>query len=180
MRIFLVSMLLITVSVLKAQNFIPGSYSDYRSGRNMVPLKSDSTLNKKWSLNKYSGISTSFIGWKGGYATVSSAPIGMQLNRKINNNVIAFAGLSVAPSYINFHQTFMSADINKSSPYNSNLSKTNSFNLYPRAELGLSYTNDEGTFQISGSIGVERNNYLMPFYIHESNNGNPYKPRFTK
>ncbi|MFT3703425.1 MAG: hypothetical protein QM802_13700 [Agriterribacter sp.] len=35
----------------------------------------------------------------------------------------------------------------------------NSFGIYPRAELGLMYINDEKTFSISGSISVQRGGY---------------------
>ena len=68
---------------------------------------------KKWSLNKYTAISTSFVFFKGGNATVVSAPVGLQLNRKLNNNFYAFAGVALAPSYINFNQSFNTSDFNK-------------------------------------------------------------------
>ena len=39
-----------------------------------------------------------------------------------------------------------------------------SVGLYSRAELGLQYINDERTFSISGSIGVERSSYpVLPY-----------------
>jgi hypothetical protein len=119
------------------------------------------------------------VGWKGGYATVVAAPIGLQLNRSINNNVSAFAGVSVAPAYINFGQRFMNTDINKLNQ-NSPFFKANNLNLYSRAEIGLSYTNDERTFQISGSIGVERSNYNAPLYVPYSNTRNTNNPTFIK
>lgn len=172
MRILMLCCCLLAFCAVDAQPFMGGGLGDYRLGQNLLSNKNDSTGTRKWSLHKFSGISTSFIGWKGGYAAVLSAPIGLQLNRAINNNVFAFAGVSVAPSYVNFHQAFMSTDVNKSLPGNSYLRGTNSFRLYPRAEVGLSYTNDERTFQISGRLSVERNQYRMPLFIPYNNGGN--------
>lgn len=116
---------------------------------------------KKWSLNKYSGIAAGFVFFKSGNASVVSAPIGLQLNRRLNNNFYAFAGIAAAPSYINFNQAFISAGINK---LNHNNINANSLGIYSRAELGLMYVNDAKTFSISGSIGIERNNYPFPQY----------------
>jgi hypothetical protein len=167
MRTFLFICFLLCLTALQAQTFLPGSFIDYnyRGNRFNSFNSKDSTLsNKKWSLNKYTGISTSFTGWKGGYATVISAPIGLQLNRRITDNVYAFAGLAVAPSYVNFHQRFMNDDFSKNST-NSMFYKSNNLTLPARAEIGIGYTNDERTFSISGSIGIERNSYPMQFYV---------------
>ncbi|MEJ7680097.1 MAG: hypothetical protein WKG06_20000 [Segetibacter sp.] len=49
---------------------------------------------------------------------------------------------------------------------NSNSSfKSSALGIYSRAELGLQYINDERTFSISGSVGVERSSFPMPSYI---------------
>lgn len=143
----------------QSQTYVPGSYfgNTFSSGLARTFSFSDSLSTKKWSLNKYSAISTSFIGWKGGSATSLSVPIGLQLNRRINNNLYAFAGVSVAPSYINFNQSFVNN--NKALQANSFMYRPNNFGVYSRAELGLMYTNDEHTFQISGSFGVERRQF---------------------
>jgi hypothetical protein len=182
MRIFLFISFLFLAVVSQAQVYLPGSFIDYnyRGNRfNNFDLKDSSLTKKKWSLNKYSGISTSFTGWKGGYATVVSAPIGLQLNRRITDNVYAFAGVSVAPSYVNFHQSFMNTSFNKANS-NSIFYKPNNFSLPARAELGLGYTNDEHTFSISGSIGIERNTYPMPFYVPYNNSVNATNPTIIK
>lgn len=169
MRSLIFCFCFLSCSLLKTQNFFAGNLADNSFRRSSFFHKNDSVLTTKWSLNKYSSISTSFIGFKGGYATVVSAPIGLQFNRMINNNMFAFAGVSVAPSYINFHQSFMTADINKSSLNNSFVTRSNNFGLYPKAEVGLSYMNDDRTFQISGSIGIERNSYRMPVFMPITN-----------
>ncbi len=67
----------------------------------------DSGFNKTWFFTHYAGVSTSFSFYKGGNATIISAPIGLQLNRRLNNNLYSFAGVSVAPAYVNFNQTFV-------------------------------------------------------------------------
>ncbi|MGN6212346.1 hypothetical protein [Parafilimonas sp.] len=125
--------------------------------------------NKKWFFTKYSGISTSFSFFKGGNATVIAAPVGIQLNRRLNDNLFAFAGVNAAPAYINFHQAFFNSNIkgiqNKYSFNQHNLG------LYSRAEVGLMYVNDAKTFSISGSFGIETNNYPYPYY--QSNNTRP-------
>ena len=160
-------LLLISLSVVqsKAQRFVPGSFIDnsYRGSLVNKLQANDSIASKKWFFSKYSGISTSFTFFKGGNATIVSAPIGLQLNRRLNNNLYAFAGVSVAPAYVNFNQSFMTSDFNKSNPNNTAF-KSSNLGIYSRAELGLQYINDDRTFSISGSIGVERNNYPMPFY----------------
>ncbi len=144
-----------------AQGFLPAEFIGMPvSGRFYRSVPFDSLSNKKWSLSRYSGISTSFSIFNGGSATVFSAPVGLQLNRKITNNLYAFAGVNLAPSYVNFNQAFLnSTGVNKLANGNSFMYSPNGFALYRRAELGLMYTNDERTFQISGSIGIERKQY---------------------
>lgn len=181
MRTFLLVAFLFIITAVNAQTFFPGSFYDnsFRSGFRSNGGFNDSSFNKKWWVSRYSSISTSFVGWKGGYATVVSAPIGLQLNRSLTNNVSAFAGVSVAPAYINFRQRFMNTDINKLNQSNP-FYKSSNLSLYSRAEIGLSYTNDERTFQISGSIGVERNSFPMPVYSPVYNNRNTYNSGIIK
>ena len=168
MRLIVLVVLILSFSTVEAQIIFPGSFIDmgYRGNMNIAHL-SDSALNKKWSVSKYSSISTSYTFFKGGSATIVAAPIGLQLNRKLNNNLYAFAGVSVAPAYVNFNQSFMTAGFNKTNAGNS-FYQPNGLNVYSRAELGLQYVNDEKTFSISGSIGIERNSY--PLYHYNSAN----------
>ena len=170
MRLIIFFTLLLSVSALQAQRFLPGSFIDngYRgSFANSINLN-DSTAKKKWFVSKYSGISTSFTFFKGGSATVVSAPLGLQLNRRLNNNLYAFAGVSVAPAYINLNRSFINSDFSKANA-NNPFFKSSSLGIYSRAELGLQYINDEKTFSISGSIGVEKSSYPMPFYNQMNN-----------
>ncbi|RYF92572.1 MAG: hypothetical protein EOO00_07120 [Chitinophagaceae bacterium] len=128
--------------------------------RSNMQLDSNS-LNRNWSLNKYAGLSSGFGFFNGANTTMLSAPIGMQLNRRLNKNLYAFAGISVAPSYFTYNRSFNDFNIYKSNSSNTRIN-SNGFGIYSRAEAGLMYINDERTFSISGSIGVDRSSY--PIY----------------
>lgn len=163
MRTFIFISFSIIAAAADAQTFLPGNFIDnsYRGSLMNNIHVNDSAFKKKWFVSKYTGISTSFSIFKGGNATIISAPVGLQLNRRLNNNLFALAGVSVAPSYVNFRSSYLNADYNK-------VGQNNSFNqarlgIYSRAELGLQYINDERTFSISGSIGVERSDFSMPY-----------------
>lgn len=175
MRTFLFISFLIITSTADAQTFIPGSFFDNSYRGNLINNihVNDSSFKKKWFVSRYSSISTSFSFFKGGNATVVSAPLGLQLNRRLNNNLFAFAGIAVAPSYGNFRSSFLNSNFDKGSLNNSFTS--GALGIYSRAELGLQYINDERTFSISGSIGVERRNFPMPLYIPSNN----VTPQFT-
>ena len=165
MRILFILMLLIFSATVKAQAVLPGSYIDHLQRPSFAgnSYLKDSTPGNKWSVSKYMGISTSVGFFNGGNATVLAIPVGIQINRKLTNNWYAFAGVSAAPAYVNFNHSFLGNSNNKLTQPN-NFLKSNRFNMYSRAELGLLYTNDQKTFSISGSISVERSSYpLIPF-----------------
>lgn len=170
MRLFILICFLTATVTAHTQTFLPGSFIDngYRGSLMNNFRVNDSAVNKKWFVSKYSGISTSFSFFNGGNATVFSAPLGLQLNRRINNNLFAFAGISAAPSYVNFRSSFMNADFNKTGL--NNTFRSSALGLYSRAELGLQYINDDRTFSISGSIGVERSSFPMPLYVPSRSN----------
>jgi len=178
MRVVLVWIALITSLASKAQTAFPASFVDYTqhesfANRNHV---NDSSVHKNWFLNKYTGTSIRFSFFKGGNATTVAVPMGLQLNRRLNNNFYAFAGISVAPAYISFNHAFLSPASDKIYQNNTFL-KSSSFSMYSRAELGLMYINDEKTFSISGSIGVERSNYpVFPYPIYNKPPTNPAVP----
>ena len=115
----------------------------------------------KWFFSGYRGLSTSVSFFKGGYASVFSAPMGLQLNRRLNNNLYAFANVTVAPSYISINPSYLPG-LNKN--FTNSLFNKNSFGLYPAASLGLMYINEAKTFSISGSISAERSMYpALPY-----------------
>jgi hypothetical protein len=165
MRYIILVASLLCFSLAQAQPFLPGSFVDnhYRGNVGDYLRTNDTASSKKWFFTHYTGLSTSFTFSKAGSATVVAAPMGIQLNRRLNNNLYAFAGVSVAPAYVSFNRSFMATDFNKSNA-NTGFFKSGSLGVYSRAELGLQYINDERTFSISGSIGIERSSYPMPFY----------------
>ena len=174
MRVIFTFIILIIVAAVKAQAVAPLSltgYTPYTGFHNYYNLN-DSIPHSKWFFSKYGGVSTSFVFYNGGHATVFSAPLSMQLNRRLNNNLYAFTGISVAPAYINSN-TFLSADINKVNP-NNHFWQPRKLGMYASAEVGLMYINDAKTFSISGSIGIERSSYpALPYYQVNKANESP-------
>ncbi|CAN5520219.1 hypothetical protein BH11BAC3_BH11BAC3_13620 [soil metagenome] len=153
------------ISEAKAQTAFPGIYPGYMQRGSFANnlISGDSVSAKKWSFNKFAGLSTSFTFFKGGSATVFAAPIGLQVNRRLTNNLYAFANVAVAPAYVNFNRQFLNTNLNKFGQNNS--VNSNGLNIYSSASLGLMYINDAKTFSISGSISVEKSSYpSTPFY----------------
>ena len=178
--ILLVIIILCSVQVMAQRALPAGDANDLQREaleNNQPYLKS--MADKKWFLSKYSGISTGYSFFKGGSASFVAAPLGLQLNRRLNNNLYAFAGVSAAPVYINFHNTYRSGGFNKAYPVNA-LFQSSSLGMHARAELGLMYVNDAKTFSFSGSIGVQRSSYpvfpyqqmntVRPMPLHAPNN----------
>ncbi len=127
---------------------------------------------KKWSLTKYAGLSTGFGFFNGGTATIIAAPVGVQLNRKITNNLFAFAGVSVAPTYIGFTHQLLNASFKTNPLFVTR--QGNNWVPVSRAEFGLMYINDEKTFSVSGSIGIQRGGYpLAPQQFLQPVQSNP-------
>jgi hypothetical protein len=173
MRLLLFFILMMFAATLNAQLYSP--YSTYNYIQRPVFMNTirlnDSIPNKKWFVSKYAGVSTSFSFTRGANATVVAAPLSLQLNRTLNNNLFAFAAISVAPSYTNFNSTFLNANIKG---MQNNSFSANSFGMYSAASVGLMYVNDARTFSISGSISVERNSY--PYSGMPHNQMNVIKP----
>ena len=156
MRIIVLILFMISFISARAQSQLPLrdiNFTQRNALNNYYFINDSNNVHKKWTLTKYGGISASYGFFNGGNASVFSAPIGLQLNRRLNNNLYAFAGISAAPAYINFNRSFINADINK---MNTGLTRysSNSFTMYSKFEAGLMYVNDDRTFSISGSIGV--------------------------
>jgi hypothetical protein len=163
MRISLLFFILISALSSGAQQILPTDYVN-TTGKNFrdSSFSIEKRMDRKWFFTSYRSIGINFIAFNGGSATVVDVPLGLQLNRRLNNNFYAFAGVSAAPAYINFNRAFLSPGIDKLNPANG--FKSNALGLYSRADLGLMYINDSRTFSISGSIGVERSNNPMLLY----------------
>src|SRR5437868_4215350 len=105
MRIIIVSVMLISSVAANAQTLLPFSFMNYLHGKTIA-----GTADKKWSVTAYSEVSAGYTFFNRGNASFVSAPVGLQLNRKLNENLYAFAGVSVAPVYMNFNHSFLSSD----------------------------------------------------------------------
>ena len=162
MRLILFAFLLISfMSLVNAQKKSGGVYlNDWQTGHSQDSSQIiASNKNKKWVFSKYLSISTSTGFYNGGNATVFAAPIGLLVTHNLNRNLYAFGAISATPAYVSFNHSFITPNtINKFNAAN-NLYSSNNFNLYPKAELGLMYINDQKTFSISGSISIEKGNY---------------------
>jgi hypothetical protein len=161
MRKILVILALISFLSPKAQTHLPVNSMSFSQSLLFpgYPIPGDSSqLNKKWFFTKYAAISTGAVFYNGGGGTFLSAPVGLQLNHPLNNNVIAFAGISAAPTFFNYNSLYTGPVFNKSYP-GSYMANPYSFGINSRVDIGLMYINDARTFSISGSIGVERGTY---------------------
>jgi hypothetical protein len=170
MRILLLILISISFLSSKAQTHLPVSNMNF--GQSLLypgynSFSDSSHLNQKWYFSKYVAISAGSFFYNGGGGTFLSAPVGLQLNHPLNNNLIAFAGISAAPAFFNLNSTFANPLFYKSYP-GSYMSNPYGFGLNSRVEMGLMYINDAKTFSISGSIGVERSSY--PVYPTERTN----------
>ena len=169
MRIIFTYFAIIFATTLKAQTTLPGSFQNSIESNafNRNINLHDSIAPKKWFISSFSGISTGYTFFRGGGAGYFAAPLGLQLNRRISNNVYAFAGVSVAPAYINFNNAFLPTNPNKANTFNSFYQPGN-LSIYSSARVGLMYINDARTFSVSGSFSVERSSYPL-FYNNQSN-----------
>ena len=152
MRILLL-LIIVTCSLLLdaqtvQQTFKDSSYLHYTQG-------------KKWFVSSYRTVGVGFDFFKGGSATIVSAPMGLQINRRLNDNLYAFTGVSMAPAYVSFNRPFSSPGMKS---YTGNSYKPGYFGVNPSVNMGLMYVNDAKTFSVSGSIGVQRSRYPMLLY----------------
>lgn len=171
MRILLTFIILLLFDSLNAQSTFPVLQNNIYSGSLYHDHHLYDTAQKKWFVSRYFGISAGYSFFKEGSAGVISAPVSVQLNHRLNNNLYTFAGVSVAPAFINFSSTFLNAGAFKTNAGN-NFYKHDYTSAYQGAALGLMYINDAKTFSISGSISIEKNNY--PVYNY--NPANTTKP----
>src|SRR5664279_4746881 len=128
MRIFIILIFAFNVSL----NAIGQTPLAWNPGYHYQVIDSN-VLRKKWSVSIYTG----FIGGPG----FLSPAIGLQLNRRLTNNLYAFTGVSS----FNYMTT---------PGFN-----TNQWSISKSLQAGLMYVNDARTFSISGSIGVSNSNY---------------------
>ncbi|MBW8683581.1 hypothetical protein [Chitinophaga rhizophila] len=151
---------------VKAQ--LPGTFgtmSGLQSGLWPSHQSADTGKNvSKWSFSKYAGLSTGFVGFRGGSSTYLSAPLALQVNRQLTNNIYAFGNLTLEPYVSRNNGGFLQSGAGKNGGFMQQ--QTTNFGAFSTARIGLMYTNNERTFSISGSIGVSRSSYngYSPFY----------------
>jgi len=161
MRIILLISLALSFTTAKSQMIAPYGFST-NNFINKIPT-SDSIAKHKWFLSANRSLYTGISFFNGGNATFVALPMSVQLNRRLNNNLYAFANVAATPSYINLNPSYLNNGFGKS--FQSSTFNPNSLRLNPSASLGLMYINDARTFSISGSISAERSRYpLIPFY----------------
>ncbi|MEO5650419.1 MAG: hypothetical protein ABIR03_10930 [Ginsengibacter sp.] len=173
MRVFFLVVMLFFFVTVKSQTVLSPGFGVYPQNTALLNNSHhhDSLSAPKWFFSSYRGLSTSVSFFKGGNASVFSAPMGLQLNRRLNNNWFAFANVTVAPSYISINPSYQSGFTKN---FTNNSFKQNSFGLYPAASLGLMYINDARTFSISGSVTTERSVYsILPYYPMNNVNQTP-------
>ncbi len=129
--------------------------------------------NKRWQISTFGSLSLN-NSWfnRGSFATLAM-PVGMQLTHQLNKNWYAFGRLSAVPAFLNFNSAFSNPGFNKTYPGNG-FFNSNNFDIYPRAEAGFFYINDQKTFSVSGSMFVDRGNYLI--YPPFRTNNHPARP----
>jgi hypothetical protein len=163
-RIILFAAILLATVAVKAQMPLSFGATNYMhpAFRHFSQAGDSNTTQKKWFFSKYAGLSTGFVAFNGGSGTYLSAPIGVQINRQLNNNLYAFAGVSVTPFYFHYNNAFYQPGINK----NNSFMNANNYGAYSAAYMGLMYVNDERTFSISGSLSVGQGGYYngRPMY----------------
>lgn len=164
-RIILIATILVSAVTVKAQSPLAfGAMNSLQPGFSQFNQRIDTShLQKKWFLTKYAGISAGFTTFNGGNSSFLSAPLGLQINRQLTNNVLAFAGVTVAPSYF----PYINAPYQPGMFKNNGFMTPNSFGTYSTAQMGLMYISNDRSFSISGSIGVGRSDFYggrSPFY----------------
>jgi hypothetical protein len=168
-------LLLISFISLKAQTQVPFGVGGYGQQGAFRPgnLRNDSTdLKKNWSVSVSGGIAAGFRFFNAGNAAFIPAQIGLQLNRRLNNNLYAFAGVAVTPVYFNFNQSFNNTDPSKKYMAGPGFG-ANGYGIYPGIQAGVMYVNDQKTFSISGSIGISK------YPVYPSNSINTQKQPFV-
>ena len=152
MRTLLLLIILTGSLLLQAQSF----KQDSKDSGYLPHMQS-----RKWFVTSYSSIGIGLNFFNGRAATVISAPVGLQLNRQLSDNLYAFTGVSLAPTYVNLNHSLLSPGIKS---YTANGLKYDYFGLNPTLNMGLMYVNDARTFSVSGSISVQRNYYPTLLY----------------
>jgi hypothetical protein len=179
MRIIFFFVIMVFAIALQAQTTLPGSFQNNVYNNYLATHKNmyDSNSPKKWFVTSYTGITAGYSFFRGSNASFVAAPISFQLNHRLTNNLYAFAGITAAPTYINFNRAFTTTDLNKINSRNA-IYQPGDFSMYSAATMGLMYINDARTFFVSGSVSVERSNYPLLYNNQVNTNRKTNMPSF--
>ncbi|MGH2563511.1 MAG: hypothetical protein ACRDE5_03295, partial [Ginsengibacter sp.] len=93
MRFIIIALMIFTFTSARSQTPINTIHlNSYHSNDNSIQKH-------RWFLTSYAGISGGVTFFKGGSSPFLIAPFSLQLNRVLNNNLIAFANVTAAPAY---------------------------------------------------------------------------------
>jgi hypothetical protein len=169
MRILLVTLGLTTFLFTKGQSHLPipttaYGYSPiygYSPWTSFVPYSAigGGDPNQKWQIRPYASLSAGYIFLNGGGTSYLAAQTGIALVHPLTKNVSAFAGVSASPVLFSINSLYTSPAMNSTNGF----SRPYNLGLNTGIQAGLIYTNDDKTFSISGSVGIERgSNPLYP------------------
>jgi hypothetical protein len=168
MRTLLTALVLTTFLFTKGQSHLPIPTSAYgytpaiggiAPWASFIPysILAGGDPNQKWQIRPYASMSLGYLFLNGGGTSYLAAQTGVALIHPLTKNVSAFAALSASPVLFSVNRLYTDPALN--SP--NNLSRPYNLGLNAGIQGGLIYTNDDKTFSISGSIGIERGSYPL-------------------
>jgi hypothetical protein len=167
MRTLLTALVLTSFLFTKGQSHlpIPSTPYGYSPAIGYLPwtgfmpsyLGSGGDPNRKWQLRPYASLSAGYMFLNGGGTSYLSAQTGVALFHPLSKNISAFGAVSASPVLFNVNRLYTDPALNSSNsfshPYN--------LGLNAGVQAGLMYTNDDKTFSISGSVGIDRGSYPL-------------------
>nr|MBA4168156.1 hypothetical protein [Chitinophagaceae bacterium] len=122
-------LILISLSFLPVTSQTPLDYNRPAFFATQTSVTS-SPWHKQWQVSTFGGLYTSYGFLNHGNAAILSAPVGLQLTRRLNTNWYAFARLSTAPAFFNFNSLLRDPGFNKIYSGNNMLFNTNRVGVY--------------------------------------------------
>src|SRR6185437_15205687 len=162
MRKLLLIAILFSFTTAKSQIAGLSAFPMYSQRPVFLNNSQDSIVKKKWFLTTFSGLSTGISFFKGGSATYLAAPFGIQLNRRLNNNLYAFASASIVPSFTNFNTNFINPGLNKN--FGNSYFSPNSFEINPAVSLALNKKNTPKLFPFPETTSPKKTVYPPLLY----------------
>jgi hypothetical protein len=168
MRTLLTALVLISCLFTQGQSHlpIPTTAYGYGSGFGFVPWANpvptgvllSGNPNQKWQIRPYGSLSLGYLFLNGGGSPYLAAQTGVALIHPLTKNVSAFGAVTATPTIFSINRLYTDPAMGASN----NFSRGYNLNLNTGIQAGLIYTNDDKTFSISGSVGVERGS--NPYY----------------